>query len=127
MRFLSGLYAALIYAFIFLPVAVLVLFSFQGGRFPILPFNGPSLKWYSQVLSDDRLMEATLNSVMLALSTSFIAVCLGFLAAWGLARFKLPATGFQRALLTAPMTVSYLIIALGLLVLFNKLGVSTET
>ena len=51
---LGGLYAALLYGFIFLPVAVLVLFSFQGGRFPIPPFNGPSLKWYEAVLADVR-------------------------------------------------------------------------
>ena len=59
---LGGLYAALLYGFIFLPVAVLVLFSFQGGRFPIPPFNGPSLKWYEAVLADDRLVQALVNS-----------------------------------------------------------------
>ena len=51
---LGGLYAALLYGFIFLPVAVLVLFSFQGGRFPVPPFNGPSLKWYEAVLAGVR-------------------------------------------------------------------------
>ena len=41
-RIVSTIYAALLYGFIFLPVAVLVLFSFQGTLFPIPPFNGPS-------------------------------------------------------------------------------------
>ena len=40
---IATLYAAALYGFIFLPVAVLVLFSFQGSLFPIPPFNGPSL------------------------------------------------------------------------------------
>ena len=40
-------YAALIYGFIFLPVCVLVLFSFQESRVPIPPFTGPSLKWWN--------------------------------------------------------------------------------
>lgn len=119
----AGLYAALIYGFIFLPVAVLVLFSFQGGRFPIPPFNGPSLKWYEAVLSDSRLVEALTNSLVVALVSSALACLLGFLAAYGLARFRLPAPGLQRALLTAPLTVSYLIIGLGLLMMFNALGV----
>jgi len=119
----STLYALLVYAFVFLPVGVLVLFSFQGGRFPILPFDGPSLKWYRQVLGDEALVAATLHSVAIALLSSLVAVVLGFLAAWGLARFRLPARGLQRALLTAPLTVSYLIIGLGLLILFNGLGV----
>lgn len=129
-RRLSGLgatlYAGLVYGFIFLPVGVLVLFSFQGGRFPILPFDGPSLKWYRAVLSDDDVIDALLNSAIVAFSSSLLAVMLGFLAAYGLARFALPAMGLQRAILTAPLTVSYLIIGLGLLILFNLLGVPSS-
>lgn len=120
----SGLYALILYGFIFLPVAVLVLFSFQGGRFPIPPFNGPSLKWYRAVLADDALVAALANSAVVALVSSAIACLLGFLSAYGLARYKLPASGVQRALITAPLTVSYLIIGLGLLIMFNTFGVS---
>ncbi len=45
---LSWTYLVLVYAFIFLPVAVLVLFSFQDGRLPVPPFNGFSLQWYGR-------------------------------------------------------------------------------
>lgn len=120
----ATLYAMLIYGFIFLPVGVLVLFSFQDSRLPIMPFKGPTLKWYDAVISDDRLVDSMINSLIVALSSSAIAVVLGFLAAYSLARFHLPAKGMQRALLTAPLTVSYLIIALGLLIMFNALGIS---
>jgi len=121
---LAGAYAVIIYTFIFLPVSVLVLFSFQATRFPIPPFTGPSLKWYDAVLSDDKLVAALSNSVVVALVSSAVACVLGFLAAYGLARYRLPAAGMQRLLLTAPMTVSYLIIGLGLLMMFNSLGIS---
>ncbi len=123
-NWLYGFYAAAIYAFIFLPVAVLVLFSFQGGRLPIPPFNGPSLQWYEAVLSDPSLTNALINSLLVALISSAVSCLLGFLAAYGLARYKLPASQFQRALITAPFTVSYLIIGLGLLIMFNWLGIS---
>ena len=69
---IAGLYALLIYAFIFLPVAMLVLFSFQATLFPIPPFNGPSLRWYQTVLSDPRLMGALANSLTVALPRSLI-------------------------------------------------------
>ena len=117
-------YAAVIYSFIFLPVIVLVLFSFQGGRFPIPPFNGPSLKWYQAVFADSALTEALINSLLVALLSSALACLLGFLAAYGLARYRLPASAAQRALITAPLTVSYLIIGLGLLITFNYAGIS---
>ncbi|MBO0344356.1 ABC transporter permease [Roseibium sp. CAU 1637] len=119
----SVLYALAIYGFIFLPVVVLVLFSFQDGRFPIPPFKGFSLRWYEAVLADRRLMEALTNSLVVAILSSAMSVLLGFLAAYGIARFMLPAKGLQRGLLTAPLTVSYLIIGMGLLITFNWLGI----
>ena len=119
-------YLVLLYGFIFLPVFVLVLFSFQDSRLPIMPFTGPTLKWYEAVLADSRLVESMINSLLVAVSSSTVAVFLGFLAAYGLARYHLPAKGLQRALLTAPLTVSYLIIALGLLIMFNALGISSS-
>lgn len=116
-------YVVLLYGFIFLPVGVLVLFSFQDSRIPVPPFNGPSLRWYEAVFSDPRMMEALGNSVVVALLTSLIAVVLGFLAAYALARHRLPLSGLLQGFLTAPLTVSYLIIAMGLLITFNQLGV----
>jgi spermidine/putrescine transport system permease protein len=120
---LLGLYAALIYGFIFLPVVVLVLFSFQDGRLPIPPFDGPSLRWYEAILADRRLMAALGNSLMVALASSAVACALAFLAAWGLARRLLPAEGLLRGLIALPLTVSYLIIGLGLLASFNALAI----
>lgn len=121
-RIVSILYAALLYGFIFLPVAVLVLFSFQGTLFPIPPFNGPSLRWYEAVLSDSRLTSGLLNSIFVAVVTSAIATLLGFLSAWGFARFHLPASALLRGFITLPLTVSYLIIGMGLLIFFNWIG-----
>lgn len=121
-RALATLYALALYGFIFLPVAVLVLFSFQGTLFPIPPFNGPSLRWYEAVLNDARLTDGLVNSILVAILSSALATLLGFLSAWGFARFILPASAVLRGLLTLPLTVSYLIIGMGLLIFFNWLG-----
>lgn len=122
-RLVSALYAAAIYAFIFLPVAVLILFSFQATLFPIPPFTGPSLRWYGAVLGDARLTAGLQNSVAVALLSSALATVLGFLSAWGFARFQLAASALLRGFITLPLTVSYLIIGMGLLVFFNRIGV----
>jgi spermidine/putrescine transport system permease protein len=102
---------------------MLVLFSFQGTMFPVPPFNGPSLRWYETVLADSRLSSALVNSLVLAIATSLFAVLLGFLAAYGLARYRLPGSNFLRGLITAPLMVSYLIIGMGLNIMFNGMGV----
>lgn len=123
MRALLGLYAAAVYAFILAPVVVLVLFSFQGGRLPIPPFDGPSLRWYGEVLADRRLTAGLVNSAAVAAGSAGVATLMGFLAACGLARRLLPGEAALRALIVAPLTVSYLVIGLGLLASFNAAGV----
>jgi spermidine/putrescine transport system permease protein len=115
-------YASLLYGFIFLPVVVLVLYSFQESRIPVPPFNGPSLKWYQAVFGDARMLDALANSGLVAFGSSLVSVLLGFLAAFALARHRVAFSGVIRGFLTAPMTVSYLIIAMGLLITFNAVG-----
>ena len=122
MRFLPWLYLAAAFVFIYLPVGTLVLFSFQDGSLPVPPFDGPSLRWYGEVLADDDMTDALINSILVALGASTVAVTLGFLAAYGLARHVLPGAALLRGLLIAPLTVSYLIVGLGLLIVLTPAG-----
>jgi spermidine/putrescine transport system permease protein len=122
MRVLSAAYLVAAYLFIFLPVGVLVLFSFQDSRLPVPPFTGPSLRWYADVLGDRDLMTALGNSLLVALASSAVALALGFLAAVALARHRLPGSALVRALFVAPMAVSTLVIGLGLLNLWGAAG-----
>ncbi|MBW4708390.1 ABC transporter permease [Roseobacter sp. YSTF-M11] len=123
MRTAAWLYLILAFGFIYLPVGALVLFSFQDGTLPVPPFNGPSLKWYAEVLSDGDVTDALLHSLLVATGSSAVAVLLGFLAAYGLARHVLPGSAVMRVMLIAPLTVSYLIVGLGLLIVLNRIGV----
>ena len=52
MRLLPWAYLLAAFVFIYLPVGTLVLFSFQEGGLPVPPFEGPSLRWYGDILSD---------------------------------------------------------------------------
>ena len=119
---ISAAYLALAYLFIFLPVAVLILFSFQGTTLPVPPFTGPSLRWYADVLHDGRLLAGLGHSLLVGVLSSLVATALGFLAAHGLARDPPRWAGAIHGLLLAPLTISYLIIGLGLLATFNALG-----
>ncbi len=126
MRALSWLYLALGFGFIYLPVAALVLFSFQGGTLPVPPFDGPSLQWYAEILGDDDLVEALANSLLVAGGASAVAVALGFMAAYGLARHRLPGALVMRVVLIAPIAVSTLIVGLGLLIMVQRLGLGVS-
>lgn len=116
-------YLLLALAFIYLPVAVLVLFSFQNGDLPVPPFDGPGLRWYEKLFQNERLLDALFNSVLVAVLSGLVTTLLGFLAAYGLSRSPVRFMGTARFLLIAPITVSYLIIGMGLLTAFNVLGI----
>jgi spermidine/putrescine transport system permease protein len=109
--------------FIFLPVAILVQYSFQDGLVPVPPFRGFSLRWWEAMLANRRLMEALGNSVIVGAASSFAAVAIGFLAAYGLARTQPRHAGRAQFALMAPLTVPYIIIALGLLSTFGAIGI----
>lgn len=126
MKLLPWAYLAIAFVFIYLPVGALVLFSFQASTLPVPPFDGPSTRWYAEVLSDDDLIEALLNSLLVAAASAALSVVLGFCAAYGLARHVLPGSLLIRALLIAPITVSYLIVGLGLLIMVQRLGLGVS-
>jgi len=89
--YLPWIYLALAFGFIYLPVCVLVLFSFQDGGLPVPPFDGPSLKWYREVLSDRDVTDALIHSLLVAIGSSAVAVILGFLAAYDWRAIHYPA------------------------------------
>lgn len=108
--------------FIYLPVVVLVLFSFQRSSLPVPPFDGPSLGWYQRAFENDRLIASLGNSLIVGVASSAVATLFGFLAAYSLFRFNPRASALVRALLIAPITVSNLIVGLGLLIVLNVVG-----
>jgi spermidine/putrescine transport system permease protein len=106
-------------AFIYLPVLTLVLFSLHDGRVPVPPFQGPTLEWYGRVLANPRITSATLASVGVAALSAAISVALAMLAGWGLARHKVPGRKWVEAAILMPLTVSYLVVGLGLMVSYS--------
>ena len=117
-------YLGLVLVFIYLPVVILIIFSFQDGLLPVPPFNGPSLQWYEKMFENERLVDSLFNSVAVAILSSLVTTTLGFLAAYGMQKKTPKFGGGIRFILIAPLTVSYLIIGIGLLISLNILGVS---
>ena len=77
-----ALYAVAAYAFLHLPLAILVLFSFNSARFTV--WEGLSLRWYTAAFSNTQLAEATLNSLIIGVVATASATVIGTLAAYGL-------------------------------------------
>jgi spermidine/putrescine transport system permease protein len=115
-----SLFIALLYLFLYIPIAVLVVFSFNSAPFPA-PWKGFSLEWYKQLLSSAPLWKAFYNSLIV----SFSATCLSIFMALGLIYYH-TATGRLRRLfifLYINTIVPELVLAVGLLSLFSFFNV----
>ena len=77
-----GAYAALVYAFLHVPLIILAVFSFNSSRFTV--WQGFSLHWYRAIFQDSQLMESTWNSVVIAAVATLLSTAAGTLCAYGL-------------------------------------------
>ncbi len=89
MKRILAAYAVIFYLFLYLPLAVLTIFSFNQGKVAVL--RGFTLGWYKQLLADGSLLEATFNSLTVAICATLIATAVGTAAAYGLWKRSAPA------------------------------------
>ncbi len=98
------LYAAVVYLFLYIPIGIIVLFSFNAGRHAS-DFRGFSTKWYGTALDNPFVMDALATSLTVALSTAILASLMGTMAALALQR----VTGPLRALYDAVIYIAIMI------------------
>jgi spermidine/putrescine transport system permease protein len=110
--------ALLAYSFLYLPIAVLVLFSFSTSRYASI-WGGFSLEWYAKLVRNPDIFQALLNSLLIAVATTLIATALGTLAALGLERFpdRRRASHYDAAL-TLPILIPDIVQGIALLLFF---------
>lgn len=109
----------LVYAFLYIPILCLVVFSFTSGEITT-QFDGFSLRWYEALLDDDEIQSAVWLSLRIGALAATAAVVVGSAAAFVLARFR-PYFGsnFFAGMTTAPMVMPDVVIGLSLVLLFT--------
>ncbi len=122
MRFLGLTYLGAILAFLYLPIAIMMLMAFNQSPLYELPFTF-DLVWFKALAGNERLLTAGWNSVWIALVSSAIATSIGTLAALGLARNEFTGKRFLQLMLFPPITIPWLIIGTAMLIFFFWTGV----
>jgi spermidine/putrescine transport system permease protein len=121
-RALAGrVYVALALAFLYLPVAVMAAMSFNASPLYQLPFRFTT-DWYAKLAGNARLLEATWNSIWIALVTTVLATALGTMAAVGLMRYRGRGRRALGAALFPPIAIPWLIIGVAMLMFFFLIG-----
>jgi spermidine/putrescine transport system permease protein len=118
--FLAAL-TTLVYLFLYAPILVLVVFSFNRSRLTAV-WGGFTLDWYQRLFSSPQIRTSLRNSLVVAVVTTIVATAIGTAAALALARGRLRKTGPLVALIALPIVVPEIVLASSLLLFFAALG-----
>jgi len=122
MKIASKVYTALVFIFLFAPIVILLVFSFNEGR-SLAVFSGFSLKWYRELFRDEATLTSVRNTLLLAVSAMVISTVIGVAASVGIERLR--AKWLKTAINTVtdiPMTNPDIITGISLMLMFVFAG-----
>lgn len=118
---LSRFYLGLIFVLMYLPIAVVIVFSFNESKFPVR-FTGFSLKWYQELFSDSEMIEALGNSLFLGVVSCFVSAVIGTLGAVGLSRIHWKTKGILEYISILPLMIPEIILGMVLMAFFYMMN-----
>lgn len=126
MKIISKLYTSLIFIFLYAPIAVMVVFSFNESK-SRSSFTGMSLKWYTKLFRDSEILKAFANSIIIAIVASLLATIIGTAASVGITKMKKWSQKFIMNMTNLPMINPEIVTGVSLMILFvlfyNFLGI----
>lgn len=122
-RLLRGSFMAIIYAWFYIPIVILIVNSFNASRFGI-NWQGFTTRWYSLLLNNDSLIQAAQHSLIMGVLSASCATLIGALTAVALFRYRFRGKPFVSGMLFVVMMSPDIVMAISLLVLFMLLGIS---
>ena len=122
-RWLRGGFMAVIYAWFYIPIIILIVNSFNRSRFGI-NWQGFSTQWYRLLMNNDSLIQAAQHSLLMGVLSASCATIIGSLTAVALYRYRFRGKPFVGGMLFVVMMSPDIVMAISLLVLFMLLGIS---
>lgn len=119
-RRLLWLLAAFVIAFLYVPIALMILLSFNDSRIVGLPFLGFTLDWYEEAINNDILLESVWNTVVVAAGVAILATIIGTMAAFVLVRGRIRYPGAARVVATMPIMFPGMLLGIGILIFLRR-------
>ena len=116
----STLYLALVMLITYLPIVIVVVFSFNDSKLPVA-WKGFTWRWYTELLQDRALLQALGNSILLGVASSAVAAVIGTLGAIGMARVHYKTKGMMEYLSTVPIMLPEIILGMIFMAFFSLL------
>ncbi|GIV00585.1 MAG: spermidine/putrescine ABC transporter [Actinomycetota bacterium] len=121
-RALTAIFALLL-LFLYAPIAILIVFSFNDRQLVSFPWQGFTIRWYQAFLRNEALLTSLRVSAQVAAITAVVTVVLAVPAAIALVRRRFRAKGLVTGALLAPLVIPLVVFGISLLVLFNAVGI----
>lgn len=115
------LYSIVIYTVLYIPVLVMMIFSFNDQRYNYY-WNGFTTQWYSKLFTNSAVVGSLWYSIVIAILATIISVSIGTLGALGLKKYEFRGKKFINNMLYIPIIVPEIVMAVALLIIFMKLG-----
>ncbi len=120
---LLSIHAVAVFAFLYLPIVALAIYSFNGESVGGFPPHGWTLNWYRELLRDEALWRSAGNSVIVAMLAIVISIGIGLPAALTLDRVSFPGKALFRRLVLLPLILPGIITGLSLLIFLSSVGI----
>jgi ABC-type spermidine/putrescine transport system, permease component II len=115
---LGTLYSLLIYLFLYIPILVLIIFSFNSSKLNAV-WTGFSLKWYVSLFKNYSIIEAVKNSLIIAVSSTVISIILGTITAVGMYKYKFKGKSVVDSVLFVPLVIPEIVMGIAMLSFFS--------
>lgn len=115
--------AACVLLFLYLPVVVVVLYSFNSEAISSFPMSGLTLKWYGTMLQNQELIAALGHSLLVAIAGTCIAILIGVPGAYCMHKFKFPGRGILEKMVILPMMLPGIITGISILTFLQAVGI----
>ena len=97
-KYLKNLFIGLVFLFLYFPIIILIIYSFNDSKMNIV-FNGFTTKWYKILFQNKDLIEAFLNTILIAITSTIVSTILGTISAVGLHKYDFPLKSFINKLI----------------------------
>lgn len=117
-KFAKNFYASVVYAFLYLPILVVILFSFNNAKRSMI-WKGFSLEWYKALFNNSAILQVAMNSIVLGILAATIATFIGTLIAVSLFRYRFFGRKMIHGLILILILTPEIVMAISLLILYN--------
>ncbi|MBL4935295.1 extracellular solute-binding protein [Clostridium sp. YIM B02515] len=116
--FLAKLYSFLIYMFLYIPIIILIAFSFNDSKLNAV-WTGFTFKWYKSLVHNAGILGAVKNSLIIAVASTIISVMIGTLAAVGMYKYNFKGKNIMDGILYIPLVIPEIVMGISLLAFFS--------